>query len=91
MITIKNQQYCLFRARTNTLKLQDWKGHINKSTICRLCNKETENLQHFILHCTALEKTRRNITNLKKKQKETDEDLIADFLLFRTNNENKTE
>ena len=62
----------LFRARTNTLKLQDWKGHTNNSSICRLCNKETENTQHFILHCTALEKTRRKITSLKKKQKETD-------------------
>ena len=43
----------LFRARTNGLKLQDWKGHLDKSTICKLCNKETENLKHFILHCTA--------------------------------------
>ena len=44
----------LYQARTNTLPLNDRNRFGNTSTDCDLCQAETEDLEHFLLHCQAL-------------------------------------
>ena len=41
----------LFQARSNTLRLEDRKRHTGEETLCCLCQKESENLAHFVLKC----------------------------------------
>ena len=58
----------LFRARTNSMELNDRYRHdkieTRRSTICRICKKETEDLTHFILRCEGIE--RREIEMIKE-------------------------
>ena len=55
----------LFRARTNSMELNDKyrhdKGEIRRSTTCRICKVEMEDLTHFILRCEGLERRRTEI------------------------------
>ena len=51
----------LFRARTNTLLLGIKRKHQGGDIICELCKSEVEDLQHFLLRCTALSETRKHI------------------------------
>ena len=48
----------LFKSRTNTLQLGWRKKYTNEDTICKLCNKNDETLEHFITECEALAQTR---------------------------------
>lgn len=48
----------LFRARSNTLKLNIRKRHQNGDTKCELCEEEREDLTHFIIDCKELEGSR---------------------------------
>ena len=57
----------LYRSRTITLPLNDRKRHTNGSTICDICGAEEETLSHFVIHCSAMSETRREITTLQKK------------------------
>ena len=75
----------LFRARTGTL-LRDFKRPID-DRICILCKEENEDIQHFILECSTLNTTRKNIIELQRPYNKDADDIIAKFLLF----EKKTE
>ena len=45
----------MFRARTNTLVLEDLKRHSNEDTSCKICGMgEREDLRHFIIRCDKL-------------------------------------
>ena len=48
------------RARLNALRLEEAKGrgNIYYDSICKLCKQEEEDLQHFIVECPKLERTR---------------------------------
>ena len=70
----------LYRSRTNTLPLNDRKRHINGSTVCDICGEEEETLSHFILHCSALSETRREITILQKPYIEDEVHILSHFL-----------
>ena len=48
----------LFKSRTNTLQLEWRKKYTNEDTICKLCHKNDETLEHFITECEALAQTR---------------------------------
>ena len=48
----------LFRARSNTLKLNTENRHRNGNTKCDLCGDEKEDLIHFLLDCKELERKR---------------------------------
>ena len=76
----------LAKARTNSLKLAEWKGRgTNNANImkCPLCNSPKEDLEHFLTACQPLEQTRNreifsklpNTTNTTNRQKTI-------FLLF---------
>ena len=48
----------LFRARSNTLKLNVEKRHKSGDTKCDLCGQVKEDLVHFLLDCKELESKR---------------------------------
>ena len=77
----------LFEARTGTLQLNDTKRHTNGETSCELCGYHYENCEHFLLHCTALQETRKNVIGLQHPFKESIDETISDFLLFKENSE----
>lgn len=78
----------LFKARTGTLPLNDKKRHIiDGCTKCQLCDADYEDIEHFLLHCQALNDTRKKAICLQKPYNENEMDIIADFLLFNETNE----
>lgn len=90
-IEIKQEKYyneekslIIFKMKTNTLNLNERKRHRNESTECNLCNNENENLNHFLLHCPALEETRSKLDELQRPREE-DENNIIGKLLFSDN------
>ena len=70
----------LYRSRTNTLPLNDRKRHTNGNTVCDICGEEEETLSHFILHCSALSETRREIITLQKPYIEDEACILSHFL-----------
>ena len=57
----------LFRARTGTLKLNWERRHTDGHTICDLCKMNLiEDIHHFLLECTAITVTRKNILGLQR-------------------------
>ena len=52
----------MMRARSNTLEL-GWRERQEGEKTCKLCRRETETLEHFILDCSVLEQTRKNIVD----------------------------
>ena len=68
----------LFRARK---LLRDFKKLID-DRICKLCKEENEDIQHFILECSALRATRKTITGLKRQYNEHADNIITKILLF---------
>ena len=67
----------LFEVRTGTLQLNDTKRHTNGETSCELCGYHYENSEHFLLHCTALQETRKNVIGLHNQ--ESIDETISDF------------
>ena len=63
------------------------KRHTNGETLCELCGYHYENCEHFLLHCTALQETRKNVIGLQQPFKESIDETISDFLLFKENSE----
>ena len=45
----------LFRARSNTLDLNDFRRHNGGAMNCDLCGVDREDLAHFILECPSLD------------------------------------
>ena len=75
----------LFRARTETLKLNLERRHNDGHTHGEICNTNaTEDREHFLLDCETLRSTstRQYIIGLQKPYKENRNDHIAEFLLF---------
>ena len=68
-------------------ELNDTKRHTNGETSCELCGYHYENCEHFLLHCTALQETRKNVIGLQQPFKESIDETISDFLLFKENSE----
>ena len=56
----------LYKARSNTLPLNNRNRHKNKETHCIACGNidQQEDIYHFILHCPAYIKKRTNIIQL---------------------------
>ena len=54
-----------FRSRTNSMELNDRysydKGVIRKTTTCKICKVEVEDLTYFMLRCIGLERRRMEI------------------------------
>jgi hypothetical protein len=70
----------LFRARTNTLQLEDRRRFGDGCMVCRMCGAEMENLYHFILWCPELGEERSSIVQLQQPYQEDEEDIVGRFL-----------
>ena len=72
----------LFRARTNTMDLSDRYRHDKienrRSTICRLCKKETEDLTHFLLKCEEIK--RRDTEMIKELEGRCEKETLGKML-----------
>ena len=73
------------KARLNALQLEEHKGrgkdHYDKT--CKLCNKDTENIVHFIITCKKLE-SKRNYKVINKNIRNPE--IRMRILLFRNKN-----
>ena len=71
----------LFRARSNSLRLNDEQRHRKgtKDTSCKMCGAEYEDLTHFMIKCRELEKVR-NVQLMTKKKGANDEDTVENLL-----------
>ena len=71
----------LFRARSNSLNLNDEQRHRKgtKDTSCKMCGAEYEDLIHFMIQCTELEEER-NVQLMMKKKGDMDEDTVGNLL-----------
>ena len=81
----------LFRARSNTLPLNDRNRHKNESMECKLCGNEREDLKHFLLDCRELENYRREVVQLQRPYQENSEEIIGRFLFNKVNVEETKE
>ena len=77
----------LFRARTNTLDLQWRKRFVNEDTICKLCNRQDETIEYFILDCEKLNIVRSQFLILMRPYPENTDDIVKRLLLFQTEKE----
>ena len=74
----------LARARTDSLKLGDWYGRLNKQQKrkdCLLCGKELENLEHFVMECIEYDHIRPQ--TWKEIRKENGPEIATRMILFR--------
>ena len=83
----------LYKARTNTLQINDRNRHINKETSCMICGdiNKKEDIYHFVLHCTGYIDERRKIRELQQPYLENEENILGSFLFDRRNIERKKE
>ena len=72
----------MVKARTNTLKLgwRNWETEMEKK--CEICEIENEDLKHFLLECTFLEKLGCQFIELQRPRNEDINELMARILLF---------
>ena len=81
----------MYRARTDTLDLNDKNKHKGKDTTCLACGLENESLEHFLLHCNHYEQIRRDYFFLFRPYREDTEWTMADILLFTLDHTNEME
>lgn len=70
----------LYRARTNNLKLNDRNRYTDGDTKCIMCNHILENLNHFLLWCTAYAEERKSIIQPGRLNTEVEENIIGELL-----------
>ena len=83
----------LYKARSNTLPLNDRNRHKNKETHCMACGNidQLEDISHFILHCPAYIKERTNIIQLQQPYIQDDTEIIGNFLFEKQHLDQKKE
>ena len=79
----------LARARMNSLRLEEAIGRTNKKhdRKCRLCNREMEDMTHFLIKCPKLE-GKRDYSLINKEIKNPEKRLVE--LLYRQNKHQET-
>ena len=82
----------LYKARTNTLQLNDRNRHTNKEIHCLVCDTDDkEDIYHFMLHCTAYKEQRSKSIHLQQPYIESDQNTVRQFLVDKVNIEEKKE
>ncbi len=61
----------------NCLPLNDRKRRENQETICKFCDAETEDLEHFLLICPEFKEERENIIELQQPYEENTDNIIG--------------
>ena len=80
----------LYKARTNCLRLKDRKRLTVENTMCILCDKTIETLEHFILECPAYYDIRKRYGDLQRPYIENAQKIFGHFLFNEdTMNENR--
>ena len=82
-----------YKARTNTLPLNDRNRHKNKETHCMAYGNlyQKEDIYHFILHCPAYIKERRNIIQLQQPYNNNETEILGTFLFEKSHIDQKKE
>ena len=80
----------LFKSRTNTLPLEWRKIYTNNNTTCKICGKDEETLEHFIIKCDALKQTRTQ-TKIYKEYTQNNKFTIDNILFPKENIQNSIE
>ena len=78
-----------YRARANTLPLENRKRFQDQDTTCKICQKESEDILHFLLECEAYTKERSKIIELQRPYMEDKERIVGEFLFEEKNLFNK--
>ena len=78
-----------FRARTNCMDLNDKQW--NDSKVCVMCGHETENLEHFIIHCNETGDIRKEIPILQRPARQEDRETLRMFLYVNEDLDSKKE
>ena len=82
----------LYKARSNTLQLNDRNRHTNKEIHCLVCDTDDkEDIYHFMLHCTAYKEQRSQSIHLQQPYLESDQNTVGQFLFDKENIEEKKE
>ena len=82
----------LYKARSNTLQLNDRNRHTNKEIHCLVCDTDDkEDIYHFMLHCTAYKEQRSQSIHLQQPYLEIDQNTVGQFLCDKENIEEKKE
>ena len=72
----------IVQSKDNSMELNDRYRHdkieTRRSTICRICKKETEDLTHFILKCEGIE--RRDIGMIKELEGRCEKETLGKML-----------
>ena len=87
----KPSSVILYKARTNTLPLNDRKRHMKENTECINCGYENEDIEHFILSCPAYSQERSREIQLQQPYEENKIDTIGKFLFEENGIEEKKE
>ena len=68
----------LYKARTNTLQLNDSNRHTNKEIHCLVCDTDDKvDIYHFMLHCTAYQEQRSQSIHLQQPYLESDQNTVG--------------
>ena len=71
----------LYKARTNTLQLNDRNRHTNKEIHCLVCDTDDkEDIYHFRLHCITYKEQRSQSIHLQQPYLESDQNTVGQFL-----------
>ena len=75
------------------LPLNDRNRHKNKETHCMACGNldQKEDIYHFILHCPAYIKERRNIIQLQQPYNNNETEILGTFLFEKSHIDQKKE
>ena len=72
----------MMKARSNTLNLE-WKSWgTDEEKICKLCNEENEDMEHFLIKCNSLQQLRQQYLELQRPNYEQMDDIINRLLIF---------
>ena len=79
----------LFKAKTNTLPLNDRNRFTGDSVLCELCGAEKEDLTHFLLFCERFREERAKVKELQQPFQEDLDEVIGKFLFVEEDIERK--
>ena len=75
----------MVKVRANSLKL-GWRDYLfDGDSQCKMCHKDVETIEHFLVDCSSLQQIRSECIYLQLPAKENPEDIIGKLLLLEDN------
>ena len=72
----------MMKARSDTLRIGWREFGTEEEKICKLCKKEEETLEHFIMDCDELQECRKKFIELQRPSIENKKDIMAKVLMM---------